>query len=137
MRDPARHARIHRYGVGLDTRTSRPTGGACSPPASARTSWASSRGVSTGDGRLVIAAPAYVKNDGMGDFSRDWGFADALRRASGGGMSIEDLRITPAREVAHRSIGRAAAEPAWSDGRSMQLEEAITAARALRLVSHG
>ena len=31
--------------------------------------------------RLVVAAPAYLKNDGMGDFSRDWGFADALRRA--------------------------------------------------------
>ncbi len=34
---------------------------------------------------LLLAAPAYLKNDGMGDFSRDWGFADALRRA---GQSI-------------------------------------------------
>ena len=62
---------------------------------------------------------------------------DIKKVASFSGMSIEDLRITPAREVAHRSIGRAAAERAWSDGRSMQLEEAITAARSLRLVSHG
>ncbi|MEM1248334.1 MAG: GNAT family N-acetyltransferase [Acidobacteriota bacterium] len=30
---------------------------------------------------LVIAVPAYLKNDGMGDFSRDWGFADLFRRA--------------------------------------------------------
>lgn len=32
------------------------------------------------DGALVAAAPAYVKNDGMGDFSRDWALGDALRQ---------------------------------------------------------
>ena len=30
--------------------------------------------------RILAAAPAYVKNDGFGDFSRDWGMADAARR---------------------------------------------------------
>ena len=30
------------------------------------------------DGNLVAAAPAYIKNDGMGDFSRDWAFYDAV-----------------------------------------------------------
>ena len=34
-------------------------------------------------GALLAAAPAYVKNDGMGDFSRDWAFGDAVRAAGG------------------------------------------------------
>ena len=32
---------------------------------------------------LLAAAPAYVKTDGMGDFSRDWGFVDLLRHLGG------------------------------------------------------
>jgi predicted N-acyltransferase len=32
-------------------------------------------------GRLVGAAPAYIKTDSSGDFSRDWGFADFAQRA--------------------------------------------------------
>ncbi len=31
--------------------------------------------------RLVAAAPAYLKSDSDGDFSRDWGWADAAHRA--------------------------------------------------------
>ena len=34
-------------------------------------------------GDLLAAAPAYIKNDGMGDFSRDWAFGDAVRAAGG------------------------------------------------------
>ena len=34
-------------------------------------------------GELIAAAPAYIKNDGMGDFSRDWAFGDAVRAAGG------------------------------------------------------
>ena len=34
-------------------------------------------------GALLAAAPAYIKNDGMGDFSRDWAFGDAVRAAGG------------------------------------------------------
>ena len=30
------------------------------------------------DSELVAIAPAYIKNDGMGDFSRDWAFYDAV-----------------------------------------------------------
>ncbi len=30
--------------------------------------------------RLIGAAPAYLKGDGMGDFSRDWGMADLVQR---------------------------------------------------------
>lgn len=33
--------------------------------------------------RLLAAAPAYVKGDGMGDFSRDWGFAQLLQNLGG------------------------------------------------------
>ncbi len=40
------------------------------------TAWASG-------GELIAAAPAYIKNDGMGDFSRDWAFGDAVRAAGG------------------------------------------------------
>jgi predicted N-acyltransferase len=36
-------------------------------------------------GRLVAVAPAYVKADSAGDFSRDWGFADFAQRA---GLSL-------------------------------------------------
>jgi predicted N-acyltransferase len=32
------------------------------------------------DGELFAAAPAYVKNDSAGDFSRDWGLADSAGR---------------------------------------------------------
>src|SRR5437016_1810470 len=32
-------------------------------------------------GTLVAAAPAYWKEDSDGDFSRDWGFAEAAHRA--------------------------------------------------------
>ena len=35
------------------------------------------------DGDLIAAAPAYIKNDGMGDFSRDWAFGDAVRAVGG------------------------------------------------------
>lgn len=37
----------------------------------------------TPGGGLLAAAPAYIKNDGMGDFSRDWAFGDAVRSAGG------------------------------------------------------
>ncbi len=37
----------------------------------------------TSENTLVAAAPAYIKNDGMGDFSRDWAFGDAVRAAGG------------------------------------------------------
>jgi predicted N-acyltransferase len=32
------------------------------------------------DDELLAAAPAYVKNDSAGDFSRDWGLADSANR---------------------------------------------------------
>ena len=35
------------------------------------------------DGTLVAAAPAYIKGDGMGDFSRDWGYQGALEQLGG------------------------------------------------------
>ncbi|MCY3928559.1 MAG: GNAT family N-acetyltransferase [Acidobacteria bacterium] len=35
------------------------------------------------DDDLIAAAPAYIKNDGMGDFSRDWAFGDAVRAVGG------------------------------------------------------
>ncbi len=37
----------------------------------------------TSEDTLLAAAPAYIKNDGMGDFSRDWAFGDAVRAAGG------------------------------------------------------
>ena len=39
------------------------------------------------DGELVAAAPAYVKNDSAGDFSRDWGLADSAQASSGPGST--------------------------------------------------
>jgi tetratricopeptide (TPR) repeat protein len=63
--------------------------------------------------------------------------AEAQRRASGGGLTVQDLHITPAREAARRSLGRMACEAAWAEGREMDLEDAVSAARSLRLVSVG
>ena len=60
------------------------------------------------------------------------GAADALRRASGGGMRIEDLHIDPARAAAARSLDPATLARSWSEGRTMSLEQAIDAARSLR-----
>ncbi len=37
----------------------------------------------TPDEALLAAAPAYIKNDGIGDFSRDWSFGDAVRAVGG------------------------------------------------------
>jgi predicted N-acyltransferase len=41
--------------------------------------------------RLCAAAPAYLKRDGMGDFSRDWAFSQALQQL--GGMLYPKLVI--------------------------------------------
>ena len=65
------------------------------------------------------------------------GAADALRRASGGGMHIEDLHIEPARTIAARSLDPATLQQAWSEGRAMALEGAIKLARSLRPVMAG
>ena len=63
--------------------------------------------------------------------------ADAQRRAAGGGLTAEALHIVPAREAARQSLGHAASEQAWMEGRSLPLEDAIAAARSLRPVSVG
>jgi hypothetical protein len=59
------------------------------------------------------------------------GAADALRTASGGGMPIETLHIEPARSAAERLLDPTDLEQAWAEGRSMDMEAAIAAARAL------
>ena len=65
------------------------------------------------------------------------GAADALRRASGGGMGVEELHIEPARSAAARSLSDDELERAWVEGRALDLEEAIELARSLRQVSIG
>lgn len=60
------------------------------------------------------------------------GAADAHRTASGGGMTVESLHITPARQVAERSLAPVDVERAWTAGRTLRLEEAVSAARGLR-----
>jgi len=51
--------------------------GAASPDAG----WAGRHVVLRRAGRIVAAAPAWLKRDSDGDFGRDWGWADAARRA--------------------------------------------------------
>ena len=65
------------------------------------------------------------------------GAADALRRASGGGMRIEDLHIESAQLAAARSLSPDELDQAWAEGRAMTLESAIDVARELRPVSIG
>jgi len=63
------------------------------------------------------------------------GAADTLRRASGGGMRVEDLHIEPARAAAERLLGPADLETAWAEGCALSLEGAIEAACSLQPVS--
>ena len=65
------------------------------------------------------------------------GAADALRRASGGGMGVEELHIEPARTVAARLLDKDELERAWAWGRALSLDKAIELARSPRPVSIG
>mgnify|MGYP001825449457 CR=1 FL=1 len=65
------------------------------------------------------------------------GAADALRRASGGGMRVEDLHIKPARAAAAGSLSPVEIEQAWNTGRSLDLREAMELARSFRPESVG
>jgi hypothetical protein len=47
-------------------------------------------------------------------------------------MTVESLHITPARQVAERSLAPVDVERAWTAGRTLRLEEAVSAARGLR-----
>jgi predicted N-acyltransferase len=49
--------------------------------ASAETSWAPRHVTLWRDGRLVAAAPAYVRDDSDGDFARDWDLASAIGKS--------------------------------------------------------
>ena len=60
------------------------------------------------------------------------GAADSMRRASGGGMGLEEIHIEPARTAAARSLTEDELEHAWKQGRALDLEEAIGLARSLR-----
>ena len=70
---------------------------------------------------LLAAAPAYIKNDGMGDFSRDWAFGDAVR--SVGGRFYPKLVVgVPFSPVTGRRILSAAdLDPAVAAGMLVQL----------------
>jgi predicted N-acyltransferase len=62
------------------------------------------------DGRLVAAAPAYLKEGSEGDFSRDWEWAGAAARA-GVAYYPKVLLGVPATPVTGRRLLVAAAEP--------------------------
>ncbi len=85
------------------------------------------------EGELIAAAPAYIKNDGMGDFSRDWAFADAVRAA--GGRFYPKLVVgVPFSPVTGRRILAAAdLEPAAAAGLLMRL--AVHTAREVGIAS--
>ena len=86
---------------------------------------------------LLDFVAAFAVEDRPAPAVRVAGAADALRTASGGGMSIEDLHIEPARSAAARLLRDAELEQAWSEGRALKLQEAIDAAQSLRPVSIG
>jgi predicted N-acyltransferase len=77
------------------------------------------------DGRLVAAAPAYLKEGSEGDFSRDWEWASAAARA---GVPYYPKLVlgVPATPVTGRRVLVAAGEP-----RQPALARLVEAARAL------
>ena len=81
---------------------------------------------------LLDFVAAFAVEDRPAMAVRVAGAADALRTASGGGMSIEDLHIEPARTAAARLLEPTELEQAWADGRALCLQQAIDAARLLR-----
>ena len=81
---------------------------------------------------LLDLIAAFVAESDPAGAVRLAGAADALRRASGGGMRVEDLHIEPARTAAGRALGASEVERAWNDGRSLDLREAMALARSFR-----
>ncbi len=57
--------------------------------------------------------------------------ADALRRKAGGGILIESLDIPEARSSARELVDDDVVARAWTDGQTMNLDEAVEAARKL------
>lgn len=84
------------------------------------------------DGDLIAAAPAYIKNDGMGDFSRDWAFGDAVR-AVGGRFYPKLVVGVPFSPVTGRRILAAAVDPAVAARLLVQL--AVHTAREVGVAS--
>ena len=61
---------------------------------------------------------------------------DSFRQEAGGGMELEPLEIEDARTVASRVLDSDDLERAWTEGRTMILEQAVDYAREIeRLVS--
>lgn len=83
---------------------------------------------------LLDFAAAFAVADQPREAVRVSAAADALRTASGGGKRVEELHIEPARSAARRYLERAELERIWADGRTLDLEAAVGAARALRPV---
>jgi non-specific serine/threonine protein kinase len=77
---------------------------------------------------LLDFIAAFAASDAPAAAVRIAGAADALRLAAGGGMRIEDLHIESARSAASRSLTPDELEAAWATGRTMTLDEAISAA---------
>jgi uncharacterized protein len=75
--------------------------------------------------RLIAAAPAYLREDSDGDFSRDWGWADAAQRA-GIAYYPKLILAVPFTPVTGRRLLVAAGEP-----RPACVRELVKEARAL------
>ena len=86
---------------------------------------------------LLDLIAAFVAPDDPAGAVRLAGAADALRRASGGGMRVEDLHIEPARSAASRALPPNEVERAWGEGRCLDLDEAMALARSFRPESIG
>jgi tetratricopeptide (TPR) repeat protein len=81
---------------------------------------------------LLEFAAAFAVADRPREALRVAAAADALRTASGGGKRVEELHIEPARSAARRYLDPVELERAWTDGRTLDLEAAVGAARQLR-----
>ncbi len=85
------------------------------------------------DGDLIAAAPAYIKNDGMGDFSRDWAFGDAVRAVGGRFYPKLVVGVPFSPVTGRRILAAAAVDPAVAARLLVQL--AVHTARDVGVAS--
>ena len=82
---------------------------------------------------LIAAAPAYIKNDGMGDFSRDWAFGDAVRAAGGRFYPKLVVGVPFSPVTGRRILAEPDLDPALAAGMLVQL--AVHSAREVGIAS--
>ncbi len=73
------------------------------------------------------AIASYAVGSSPTDAVRMAAVADTARRVHGGGWTVESVGITPARQAAVGSLTESEIDAAWSEGTSIELDDAVAA----------